>query len=384
MTDDVNLTKGLIFLISWSALAGVWWIVAIMLVALGPRRRLGAEITRSTLSVFKPIPPTYDDVERELLATAIESFIAQLDSDDEVLIGIEESALPAWQSAFEGWKTNWPRARIAVVAQPAPSHRANPKVAWMEIMSTQAKGELWLWSDADVIAPPEFLHKMKNALIGGDANVLTAAYSIRQVRKAAGMLDALFVNVEFLPGALLLDRLNAKDFAYGAAMMFRAATFRERVTWADLGAELADDHELGRRLKPVAMIDTLVSTFTLPSSWRDTLEHYYRWQKTIHWCRPSGFAAMIVVIPMIGWVAALILRGGDLIATTCFLAQWLLETLVGIIICSLVGCRPSPRTWAGLLLWPLVRAFAWLAVWLPVRVVWGGRKATWSTPRRTV
>jgi ceramide glucosyltransferase len=195
------------------------------------------------------------------------------------------------------------------------------------------------------------------------------------------MFDALFVNVEFLPGAILLQRLGAKEFAYGAATMFRKTTFLERVNWADLGSQLADDHELGRRLSPVVVVGAIVSTFTLPGSWHDALQHYYRWQKTVRWCRPIGFAAVILVIPMIGWTTMLLWTGSRA-ALAGFAGQWLLEVFVGIIICSLIGCRLSPRTWSGLLLWPLVRMVSWLATWLPLRVIWGQEETAWYSPKK--
>ena len=383
MADTVNLSNGIVLLISWSALASAWWLTAFLLVAKGPPRWRSAGGSKlPTLSVFKPIPPVRDDAERAALAEAMESFIAQLDCNDELLTGVDLGAFPDWEGKFDQWRATWPEARIVIIAQPNPSHLSNPKIAWMEVLAARAQGELWLWSDADVIAPPECLRMLKHALIDGGAGAITAAYAVRCVSKATGMLDALFVNVELLPGALLLGRLGVKEFAYGAATMFRATTFRDRVQWADLGAQLADDHELGRRLKPVDLAGALVSTFTLTGSWREALEHYYRWQKTVRWCRPGGFAAMILVIPLIGWAAACVIAPGSRTAWAGFAGQWLLEILVAAVLCSVLDCRLPPRTWGGLLLWPLVRMISWMGTWLPLRVFWGGRETAWSAPAK--
>ena len=384
MADDVNLTGGIFFLGAWSAMAVVWWLIAIMLIVKGPNRHFSKTSTAlATLSVFKPISPVRDDGERKVLADAIESFIGQLDHDDEMLIGVDLCALPYWESIIDQWRAAWPKARIVVVARPDPDQLPNPKIAWMELLSGQAQGALWLWSDADVIAPPDFLRTLKEALMESEVNAVTAAYAVREVRKSAAMFDALFVNVEFLPGALLLGRLGATEFAYGAATIFRATTFFEHIKWNELGAQLADDHELGRRLKPVQLTGTIVSTFTLPGSWFDALGHYYRWQKTVRWCRPAGYAAMILVIPMVGWTAAIILLEASTLAFAGLVSQWLLEILFAAIMCSLLGCRLVPRTWGGLLLWPVVRMISWMAAWLPLPVVWGRKKAAWHSPSKS-
>ena len=383
MTDVVNPTNGFILLISWSVLAGVWWLIATVLVFVGPRRKRNESgSAHHPVTVFKPIPPVRDETEQQLLAGAIESFISQLERDDELLIGVDQRELSGWEGVFNNWRSRWPDAQIVIVAQAEPRQLSNPKVAWMQVLSAKAHNDAWLWSDADVIVEPGFLRTLRNALNDQEASAVTAAYAVRHVNKPAAMFDALFVNVEFLPGALLLERIGSTEFAYGAAILFRARTFRERVDWADLGARLADDHELGRRLRPVKVLDAVVSTFTLPGSWGDALKHYYRWQKTVRWCRPAGYAALILVIPLAGWAIAVAISAGGQMFAAGFLGQWLFEILVCTVICLRIGCRLPPLTWPGLMLWPLVRMIAWMLAWLPLPVVWGRREAAWSAPTK--
>ena len=372
-----------LFLIAWSILAFVWWLIALILLARGPQAKptlAKTAVSSGSISVFKPIPPVESAVERSALAEAIDSFLGQLLPEDEIIVGVDAREAAAWESHFARWRNRWPAARINLIVRDAPAQHPNPKVAWLEILAASACGEIWLWSDADVTVPPGFLSLVRTKLSAPDAEAVTAAYTVREVSNAPGVLDALYVNLEFLPGALLLGRLGRHEFAYGAACAFRADTFRARGNWRELGAALADDHELGRAMRPVTLLPALVSTFTRPPNWLKAVQHYYRWQKTVRWCRPAGYVAMVVLLPGLGWALGFMCSGGQRFFAVGLLSLWVGEVLVAVLACALARCRLPLRTWPGLVLWPVARALTWLAVWLPLPVQWRGHKQTWAAP----
>jgi ceramide glucosyltransferase len=378
------MTGGEFFLIAWSLLAFLWWLIALLLLARGPQPKPPAAKTATTagsISVFKPLPPVESEIERAALAEAIDSFLGQLLPEDEIIVGVDAREAADWESHFACWRRTRPGARINLVIRDAPDQHPNPKVAWLEILAASACGEIWLWSDADVTAPPEFLSLVRAQLSAPGAEAVTAAYTVREISNAPGVLDALYVNLEFLPGALLLDRLGQNEFSYGAACAFCAATFRARMNWSELGAALADDHELGRAMRPVTLLPALVSTFTRPPNWLKAVQHYYRWQKTVRWCRPAGYAAMVVLLPGLGWALGFMGSGGQWFFAVGLLSLWVGEVLVAILACTLLRCHLPFRTWPGLWLWPVSRALTWLAVWLPLPVRWRGHKRTWASPR---
>lgn len=369
-------------LIGWSLVAFGWWLTALRLLAIGRREKKSSNSgSRKSISVFKPLPPVRDEKERSALTATIQSFASQLSSRDELIIGMDAAEAGNWQPAVKLWREACPAAKIEVIAREVPRQCANPKVAWLQVLAPSAHGELWLWSDADVTASPGVLDAMAAQLAASGANAVTAPYAVRHLECPQGVLDALFVNVEFLPGVLLLGRSKHQDFAYGAATIFSAEIFRERGDWQKLGRALADDHKLGNLLQPVALGNQMVSTFTKPAGWFAACQHYYRWQKTIRWCRPGGFAALIVLMPTIGWLlAALVFRQNSFL--TGFAVVLAGEMLVALLACRIVGCRLPPSAWPGVLLWPFARVAAWLLVWLPLPVLWTGRKREWFAPQQ--
>ena len=372
-----------LFLICWSSAAFVWWFIALILLALGCRNKTVVTTgKRSSISVFKPLPPVRDEPERVALAEAIGTFVGQLSAEDEMIIGMDAKDAAGWQPALQAWRESWPMARLHVIAREVPRQWANPKISWLQVLAPAAQGEVWIWSDADVVAPPGFLNDIVCQLAASGSNAVTAPYAVQNIRQAPGILDALFVNVEFLPGALLLGRLSRQDFAYGAATAFRAETFRVHGDWHQLGTALADDNKLGELLQPVTLAHTLVSTFTKPARWGEAWQHYYRWQKTVRWCKPGGYAALLVLMPVFGWTLASVFGGHKIFFLSGLVAVPVGEMLVALLACFLVGCKLPPATWPGILLWPFFRAATWLLVWLPLPVLWSGRQRAWFAPQQ--
>jgi ceramide glucosyltransferase len=372
-----------IFLIAWSTVAFVWWLIALALLVESRRRNLSASLaTRATITVFKPLPPVRNEQERDELAEAIGSFISQLKLGDELLIGMNVAAAVGWQGKIQAWHTAWPAAQITVIARAVPDQCANPKIAWLQVLAPSARGEVWLWSDTDVTAPSGFLDDICAQLAASGKNAVTAPYRVQQVGRAHEMLDALFVNLEFLPGTLLLGRLNHQDFAYGAATAFRMETFHDKGDWQKLGSALADDHKLGELLQPVALSSALVSTIPNLNGWGEAWQHYYRWQKTVRWCRPADYAALLVLMPAFGWAMAGLVVGSKVFFISGFIAVLVGEMLVAVLACQLVGCRLPPATWFGVLSWPFARVITWLLVWLPLPVLWSGRQRAWFAPNQ--
>ncbi len=233
-----------------------------------------------------------------------------------------------------------------------------------------------MWSDSDIVAPPGSLDTMRQELMHGNASMSTSPYVVRRIERAPMMLEALFVNVEFYPGVLLCKRTGLARFGLGAGMLFSAAYFQERVTWEKLGARMADDNALGRALGPVKISGMTVETLAAESSWRHAIQHYLRWQKTVRWCQPAGYAAQIVILPVLGWLAAALTHPGNVAAWLGLSVMIQIEVLAATMVFWLVGCEL--RAWLVVSLWSaLLRPLTWLACWMPWPVVFRSQNRKW-------
>jgi ceramide glucosyltransferase len=242
-------------------------------------------------------------------------------------------------------------------------------------LAARARGELWFWSDSDIIAPPGLLTMLRRELAQPGTNLVTCPYRIRRLDAVPALLETLFVNVEFLPGVLACRQFDAVRFGFGAGLFFRAATFRERVRWEELGERLADDNLLSQRLAPVRLSAVTVDTWPAAGRWPDAVLHYLRWKKTVRWCAPVGFAGLIVITPVLGWLVVTAWQPGLLWNWFGLLVTIHLEALAAWCICRRLGCS-LPGRWA-LVGWSLARALAWGACWLPWPIVFRSQRRMW-------
>jgi ceramide glucosyltransferase len=196
------------------------------------------------------------------------------------------------------------------------------------------------------------------------------------------MLDALYVNLEFYPGVLLLSGQKMLQFGLGSGMLFAAEDFKRRVDWDFLGGCLAEDFHLGGLLKPTQLGSMCLSTVPAAQGWSEALLHYLRWQKNIRWCRPGPYGAQIVVIPLLGWLAWLLVNPAQQSAWMGLLAVLIADAVAALSICRVVGCRIGWRQLHILPLWSFLRGLSWVACWFPWPIVWRGQK--WWSPHQVV
>jgi len=365
----------------WSAAGMAWWLLAWWLVsreaASGPQTD-ASEATPEFLSIFKPLAMLgAKGLTGE--AAGLESFLAQLDAASELLLGIHEIDREVMRPFVERMRSRYPQAQLKVIFRDEPDAVPNPKVAWQMLLAPHARGELWLWSDADILVPPDFLTSLRAEFAAGGAGMLTFPYVVREMGSRAALLDALFVNVEFYPGVLLLRQAGPVDFGLGAGMLFRRSDFLQKVTWSEVGNALADDFVLGQKLGPVRLSRTTLVTVADVSTWRGALLHNLRWSKTVWWNRPGGAAGRIVILPVLGWLVYLLFHLSQPMAWMGLVMMIQVDVFFSAMICRTLGCRWGIRDWPGTEAWSLGRVLIWLACWFPWPVEWRGRR--WWGPR---
>ncbi len=368
-------------LIAWTVVGLCWWVIAFALSAtatVAPRATSAAD--RRKISFFKTVPAFLGEKDLAGVGVCLESFVAQLDDASELLIGCDVTDGERLARLVERFCARYPQASIELIVHSERDRDANPKVGSMRALARHATGELWYWSDADIVAPSELLRSLRQDFAASDADVITSPYLIRGTEVAPQLLDKLFVNLEFYPGVVLLGRLDLIRFGFGSGMLFEAGRFEKTVDWDELGCWLADDYHLGKRLGRVRLGSTRLTTVPGPRNWTDAVLHYLKWQKTIRWCQPAAFAAQLIVIPVIGWLAYLLSAPTHPVAWTGLAAAVAVDTGAALAVCRVLDCSVRWRWLPGVAVWSILRALVWIACWLPWPIVWRDRK--WWSPRQ--
>jgi hypothetical protein len=101
-----------------------------------------------------------------------------------------------------------------------------------------------------------------------------------------------------------------------------------------------------------------------------------RWQKTVRWCEPVGYAGQIIILPMLGWLAAILTHPDNAAAWLGLVVTMQIEVLAASVLFWLVGCEV--RSWWVVSWWSLLlRPLAWLACWIPWPVVFRSQNRKW-------
>ncbi len=367
----------------WTCIGIAWWVVAFVQVISARNQRYEAgNPDPRRITVFKPLPRSLSEEEFARFDKPIESFIADLDGNSELLIGCHRPDQARLEDYVRKMRERHPGADVRLIVHENPNRYPHLKVSWMRVLEPYATGELWLWSDADMVAPPGTIRSMRVDYERTKARCLTSPYVVRQTGTAAEMLDTLYVNLEFYPGVILLSGQNMIQFGLGSGMLFEAEDFKRRVDWDFLGGCLAEDFHLGGLLKPTQLGSMCLSTVPDAKGWSEALLHYLRWQKNVRWCRPLPYAAQLIIIPLPGWLAWLLTNPAEPLAWMGLAAVLAADFIAALSICRAVGCSISWTKLHTIPLWSLLRGLCWFACWFPWPIVWRGQK--WWSPHQAV
>ena len=155
----------------------------------------------------------------------------------------------------------FPRVPIRIVhtANDAP----NGKVGSLEILAREARYDVLLVNDGDILVEPDYLARVVGMLADKDVGLVTCLYRGRG-SSIASKAEALGIATEFAPSVLVARLLSAGGFALGSTMAFRVADLEAIGGFAAIREYLADDYQLGARIaalgKRVALSDSVVET----------------------------------------------------------------------------------------------------------------------------
>jgi ceramide glucosyltransferase len=183
--------------------------------------------------------------------------------------------------------------RVVATANDAP----NGKVGSLEILAREARYDVLLVNDSDILVEPDYLARVAGMLADERVGLVTCLYRGRGL-SIASQAEALGIATEFAPSVLVARLIAAGGFALGSTMALRVADLKSIGGFAAIREYLADDYQLGARIsalgKYVALSDSVVETNLGAGSWADVWKHQVRWSRTIRVSRPAGYFGYLV------------------------------------------------------------------------------------------
>lgn len=365
-------TNALVILTLTSMLYYVLEVLAALIVC---RRRPSAGM-RPRASVLVPLCGIQSSLRGNL-----EALCGALGPEDELLVGTARPADPAVALAREILAHE---ARARIVAG-SGSRATNPKVATLAALERLVTREIVVLVDCDVRLDATLLDGLVEPLADPRVGLATALYRGEPSGSLASHLEALSINMDFVPSVLVSHMLgDGIDFALGAANAVRREVLTAIGGIVSLGEMLADDHVLGKRVSQAGyrvVIAPVCAPIWLDSSLGDTLTRLLRWCRTYRVCRPAGYAATLVshhgvTCATMALGLAILGGGGSIRAATALLASVLLVRMTsGLVAHSRVAGRNADvRSLLLLGLRDLVGSALFVAAWTGRGVTWRGTR----------
>ena len=225
-----------------------------------------------------------------------------------------------------------PPGRLTLNTGPAPSG-SNRKVANLIRMLPEAKGEIVIFMDGDVGAPPSYLPAVLSPFADPRVGLVTCPYRSVGGRALSDRLDVLLTNTGFLPSVALAASLEGVKFALGATIAIRRSALDEIGGLEPFLDLLADDHALGSRVREagheIVLAPVLLDHHVGSSVWRERWRRHLRWARTTRAVRPGGYAGTIVTHGLVPAIGLALIPGGPL-GGAAALAAWAAVRLGGV------------------------------------------------------
>lgn len=318
------------------------------------------------VTILKPLCGNEPD-----LYANLESFCRQSHDCFQIVFGTNRDDDPAL-AVVARLAREFPQLDMAVSRGCSPLG-ANLKVANLAAMLAHARYETLVIADSDIHVPPDYLSRVVAPLADERTGMVSCLYRAQPANNLVARLAGQYIDDWLRPSVLVSRVLGNKLYAFGATLVLTRDTLAAIGGFESLADYLADDHELGARVRALGLdtvlSDCVVTTTVQETSLIDMLVHERRWWKTIRAIQPLGcimsFVTFTLPLGLIGWL--LMLGQGNWFAVVLIL--WALRYAV-----RMTNGWPGVKAAAGDVVLVMVRdfltAFAWLWGLFGHRIVW--------------
>ncbi len=324
------------------------------------------------VSVLKPVRGL-EPSSRDCFA----SFCKQSYSNYEVIFAVQDENDPAI-AVIEQLIVDYPDRSIQLVVNPA-SVGASGKLSNLENALQKARHQILVISDSDILVGSDYLKSVLAPFYDPKVGLVTCLYRASRAKTLGGVLEALGISAEFLPGVCAALHLEGLRFALGATIAIRRSVLEQIGGFKGIADYLGDDYLLGKLTAEagyrLAFCDSIVETVLPDYRLCDFFSHQMRWARNLRCSRPAGYAGMLITHTTVLVLFGLILYPASL---PLLLASSVALTLRFYSAWS-VGVRrlSDHNLFHNFALVPL-RDLVWFVIWLlsffGSTVVWRGQR----------
>ncbi len=178
----------------------------------------------------------------------------------------------------------------------ATQHGGNRKVSNLINMARQARHEVLVVSDSDIVVGADYLRHIAAALAHPGVGLVTCLYRGIAAAGLWARLGAAAIDYTFLPNVLVGLKLGLAAPCFGSTIALRRQTLAKIGGFEAVADQLADDYALGTLVRRiglrVAIPNYIVAHVCAERSAGDLIRHELRWSRTIRSIDPLGFSGL--------------------------------------------------------------------------------------------
>jgi len=177
-------------------------------------------------------------------------------------------------------------------------HGANRKVSNLINMAGQARHEVLVVSDSDIIVDRGYLMRIAASLDRPGVGLVTCIYRGAPATGPWARFAAAAIDYHFLPGVLVGLKFGLATPCFGPTMALRKETLDSIGGFESIADQLADDYVLGALVRgaglTVAIPAMTIAHVCAERSAREFFRHELRWARTIRSVDPLGYAGLVL------------------------------------------------------------------------------------------
>ena len=317
------------------------------------------------VSILKPVHGRDPDFYEAIRSHALLDY-----PEFEILFGLNDPDDPA-RADIARLAAEFPQRVIRMVA--CPQDLPNAKVAVLAELERHAQYPLLVVNDSDITVERAYLRAVIAPLEDAGTGLVTCLYRARGASWPSRW-EALGIATDFVPSVLVARAAGVAEFALGSTMAFRAAELKRIGGFQAIGDYIADDYQLGRRIRElgykIVLASTVVETRLSDETWRQVWRHQLRWSRTIRVSHTAGYVGYVITNASV-WAILAVFSGWWPVALACLA----IRMLAGAVTCTLVlGDRASTRLWFLMPLRDLWGFAVWAGGVAGSTVEWRGKR----------
>jgi len=222
----------------------------------------------------------------------------------------------------------FPQADLELVVC-SRQHGANRKVSNLINMEAEARHEVLVISDGDIVVDRDYLRTIAASLGQPGVGIVTLPYRGIAAAGRCAEFAAAGIDYHFLANVLVGLKLGLAKPCFGSTIAIERRTLAAVGGLAAVADYLADDYALGALVRDagltVAIPSAIVMHVCTERSLRELFVHELRWARTVRAIDPRGYAGLAITHALPLAILAAVLGG----MTSAFL----------VLIAAAVACR---------------------------------------------